>query len=85
MSPMDERETWEEARAVIRYQLSELKADIAALSTQLTKNHAENQVMYTQMKVDIAMLQVKAGVWGIIGGAIPVLLMLLVSWLKINM
>jgi hypothetical protein len=40
--------------------------------------------MYTQMKVDIAMLQVKAGVWGIVGGAIPVLVLVIVSWLKIS-
>jgi hypothetical protein len=80
---MEEKETWEESRAVIRFQLSELKTSITALSTQLTKNHAENQIMYTQMKVDIAMLQVKAGVWGLIGGAIPVLVLVLVSWLKL--
>jgi len=79
-----EKETWEESRAVIQYQLTELKTGITNLSLQLTKNHAENQTMYTQMKVDIAMLQVKAGVWGIVGGAIPVLVLVIVSWLKIS-
>jgi hypothetical protein len=80
---MEEKETWEESRAVIKYQLTELDKKVVNLSLQLTKNHAENQVMYTQMKVDIAMLQVKAGVWGVVGGAIPVLVLILVSWLKV--
>jgi hypothetical protein len=80
---MEEKETWEESRAVIKYQLTELDKKVVNLSLQLTRNHAENQVMYTQMKVDIAMLQVKAGVWGVVGGAIPVLVLILVSWLKV--
>jgi hypothetical protein len=34
------------------------------------------------LKIEIAMLKVKSGIWGLIGGAIPVILMVLVELLK---
>lgn len=33
----------------------------------------------TDVKVDVAMLQVKSGVWGLIGGLVPVIIMILVE------
>jgi hypothetical protein len=37
-----------------------------------------------KMQVEIGKLQIKAGVWGAIGGAIPVLVLLVVSLLKVH-
>lgn len=36
----------------------------------------------TDMKTDLTMLKVKAGVWGLIAGAVPVAIALLVGLLK---
>ena len=35
-----------------------------------------------EMHTDIAILKVKAGVWGIIGGCIPIIIALAVNYLK---
>jgi hypothetical protein len=36
----------------------------------------------TKIQVDIGMLKVKAGMWGVIGGCIPVIVMLAISFLN---
>ena len=36
----------------------------------------------SKLKVEIAMLQVKSGVWGILGGLIPVLILILLDSLR---
>ena len=62
---------WIEYRALI---LSELKT----LNTEVTSMRKEQ----TNIREDIAGLKVKAGVWGLIGGMIPVLLTLVVYFIK---
>lgn len=35
-----------------------------------------------RVEIEIAMLKVKSGAWGLMGGAVPVVIMLLVEFLK---
>lgn len=35
-----------------------------------------------EIKIEIAQLQVKAGIWGGIAGAIPIIIMLMIKWIK---
>lgn len=57
--------------------------DIVELKRQLTKLQETVNMALTEcqsvpeMKVDIARLKVKAGIWGLIGGTIPVIVMIL--------
>lgn len=45
---------------------------------RLNDNMEERDKVTQKMQVDIAMLQVKAGVWGLIGGVIPVIVLIVV-------
>ncbi len=36
----------------------------------------------TDVRIEIAKLKVKAGIWGVIGGAVPVLIMLAIYFLR---
>ena len=53
----------------------------AALSTEV---HTRIDIVDDRVRAnreDIVALKVKAGIWGLIGGAIPVVIYLLVAWL----
>lgn len=72
----DSREAKEAAERVNRsldVQIGGLRGDIQALNSY-------TRVENTSMKVQIAMLQVKSGVWGICGGLGTVAVALLVAW-----
>jgi hypothetical protein len=53
---------------------NENKAQLQGLSDKLDAMREAVHKETTEMKVNIAMLQVKCGVWGLLGGAIPVVL-----------
>ena len=57
---------WQENKLYIKSMLKDLKKDIESI---------ENKI--TEIKVDIAGLKVKSGVWGVMGGLIPALMMIL--------
>jgi hypothetical protein len=48
----------------------------------LKKSHEKLQETVTQIRIDVEGLKVKAGVWGLLGGAIPVLIMITYLLLK---
>lgn len=62
---------WDEHKRLIAQELKDLKAG------QLSVNET-----LTSIQVSIAKLQVKSGVWGILGGSIPVALALGVLWVR---
>ena len=70
--PDEYRDAVFEAFRQVREDIKDLKRDIREV-----KDGA-----ITDMKVDIAMLQVKAGVWGLIGGCIPVAIYVILSAIK---
>ncbi len=49
---------------------------------RLNVNCVEYEKRQRETLVDIAMLKVKAGVWGLIGGMVPVLISLAVMYLR---
>jgi hypothetical protein len=49
--------------------------------TWLDSRFNEMSRLLTQARIDIATLKVKSGIWGIIGGSIPTLIVLLAYWL----
>jgi len=62
---------WSSDRKVVLYQLKELQDD--------SKDHGS---ILTLIREDIAMLKVKSGVWGLLGGSIPVAILLIMEWVK---
>ena len=62
---------WSTDGKVVLYQLKELKKD--------SDDHGET---LTRIREDIAMLKVKSGVWGLLGGSIPVAILLILEWVK---
>jgi hypothetical protein len=61
---------------------AENKQQLTNLSDKLDGMRDAVHKETTEMKVNIAMLQVKCGVWGLIGGAIPAGIVLLAKLLK---
>lgn len=68
-------EDWREHRLFILSELRSLRADIGAVSVNVVALR-ENDL--SQIRVDIAMLQVKSGLWGALAGALVVLVPILV-------
>ena len=62
---------WSTDRKVVLYQLKELESD--------SKEHGKTLM---RIREDIAMLKVKSGVWGLLGGSIPVAILLILEWVK---
>lgn len=61
-----------------RHVLAELKR----LSDAQEKNQEKSEACFSELKVEIARLKVQSGVWGLMGGAIPVAIGLLVYFIK---
>ena len=57
---------------LMREDLKEIRREVAVLK--------DGDI--SQMKISIAMLQVKAGVWGILGGLVPVLIYMTIELLR---
>lgn len=57
-------------------------AELERHSTQLDLINTQLHRHMSEIQVEIAMLKVKAGIWGVIGGAIPVVLFIVLDVLK---
>lgn len=64
---------WDEYQKLVLHELKELN-----------KKAEANLVDHAAIKEDIATLKVKAGIWGLVGGMIPVVIALGVMILKMN-
>lgn len=62
--------------------------DIAQVHQQLTELQEAVNIVLTEcqnipdMKMDIAKLKVKAGIWGLLGGTVPIVIMILFQVFK---
>lgn len=85
--------SWQESRRLIEGVLTRLENSVNNLAEEIKQLREENHDRLDEakadfnaklgvMQVNIAMLQVKAGVWGLIGGAIPVVIAILVEMLR---
>jgi hypothetical protein len=75
-------ESWSAYRKLVLRELADTKKAVEKLSDKQDKLHAENQAMIKELAINIAMLQVKSGVWGAVGGTIPIIVYLALEYLK---
>ena len=75
----DARSAWERDRTLILHRIEECQKTVVDLEAELKRVRLEDLVA---VRIEIAKLTVKAGIWGAIGGAIPVAVGLLLGWLK---
>ena len=75
-------ESWPVYRKLVLSEIAETKEAVKALGGKLDEKHAENQTMIKELAINIAMLQVKSGVWGLAGGLLAVFSFLLIEYLK---
>lgn len=80
---------WNEDKALVEFKLSTADGKIEKIFSALhelreliTAHNQIEQSEFSKIWQEIAVLKVKAGVWGIIGGAIPVAIALLVHYTK---
>ena len=77
MSSLDD--SWPEGSRHVLAELKRLNDNLANVDDKIDRIKDDH---ISPLKVEIAMLQVKSGLWGLLGGAIPVILMVLVELLK---
>lgn len=73
MTPHDNG--WEEYRMFVTAELDRLSGEVAGLREALAESTS-------QLREAIAALRAQSGVWGLLGGAIPVAIMLAVQLLR---
>ena len=65
--------TWLEYRQLVLKELERLNLSITDLGNRLDRNYHEYQAELSKIKIDIAMLQVKSGLWGAVAGILVTL------------
>jgi hypothetical protein len=68
MSPPDDQGDWGEYRRLILQELQRLHDGINEVKNQIMVLHASE---IAGIKAEIAVLQIKSGVWGFVAGAVP--------------
>jgi len=63
-----------EGHELIIYRLDELKADVSEIKAMQTADNTNIFARLGKVEIAISALKVKSGVWGVIGGAVPVAL-----------
>ncbi len=59
---------WHEYRKLVLAELDRLNINIASLGVRIDRNYTDYQSDIGKVRIDIAMLQVKAGLWGAAAG-----------------
>lgn len=79
--PTETNEPWVEYRRLILAELERLNVGVQGLTTQIVEVRVTD---LAEIRSEIGMLKVKAGVWGIVGGVLPVIILVLLSFLKLR-
>jgi hypothetical protein len=69
-------EEWDKIGPHVLIELKRLNSTVGSLGEKLSSIHRDD---ITPLRIEIAMLKVKCGAWGLLGGAIPVIIALLVK------
>jgi len=69
----DTEKTWVEYRQLILSELHRLQSNIIDLGNKIDRNYNDYQAEMSKIKIDVAMLQVKSGVWGAVAGLLVAL------------
>ena len=67
---MDDTNGWEQYQKLVLAELVRLNEGVEGLKRQMT-----------QVQTQVAVLKVKSGLWGLVAGAIPVLILVLLQYL----
>jgi len=62
---------WDEYRKLVMSELLALDSTLNGIMSELT-----------QMRTDLAALKVKAGIWGLIGGALPAIVTIVILYIE---
>jgi hypothetical protein len=76
--------TWVEYRQLIISELNRLNTTIIQLNNRLDRNFHEFSTEFSKIKIDIAMLQIKSGIWGGLAGAVIALAAVLVRYISVS-
>lgn len=66
----DVERTWSEYRQLVMNELTRLNTSLLDLNNRLDRNYHEYQAELSKLKIDLAMIQVKTGIWGGLMGAL---------------
>jgi hypothetical protein len=79
---MSDRDGWNEWGKHVLTELQRLNTNIEGMETRHSVHREDVAKELGGLKSEIAVLQVKAGLWGVFGGALPVVVLLLLETLK---
>jgi hypothetical protein len=79
---MSDRNGWDEWGQHVLTELQRLNSNIEKMDSRHTAHREDTAKEIGGMKSEIAVLHVKAGLWGVFGGALPVVVLLLLETLK---
>jgi len=74
-----ESDSWREWGTYVLKEMKRLNTQIESLDNKVT-SIKDQQI--SQLKIEIAMLKVKSGVWGLIGGLIPIVIVVALELAK---
>jgi len=69
---MGDNDTWAEWSKFVLMEIKRINSQLSELDAKVDQLKNEQ---ISQLKVEIAMLKIKASVWGLMGGAIPVVIL----------
>jgi hypothetical protein len=73
---------WEAQSALVLSELRRLDTQRCGDRARVESQHSEVMRAIAGLQVDVATLRVKAGLWGLVAGTIPVLVAAVVAWLR---
>lgn len=74
---MADEEEWEKIGSHILMELKRLNKTCHEMTEQIANIHKDD---IPNLKIEVAMLKVKAGIWGLMGGAIPLVITILLKY-----
>jgi len=81
---MPDNNGWNEWSRYVLAELTRLNSRVEAIPVAINLKVDEINKALKKIEVEIGKLQVKSGIWGAIGGLVPVAIMLFIMWYKSN-
>jgi len=87
---MDDINNWDKWSKFVILSINEIKSDLKIINTKTEKifiiEEIKEEIKLLQLNIDlirieITSLKIKSGVWGLIAGSIPVILLLIIKYL----
>ena len=87
---MDDINNWDKWSKFVILSIKEIKSDLKIINTKTEKifiiEEIKEEIKMLQLNIDkirveITALKIKSGVWGLIAGSIPVILLLIIKYL----